>query len=304
MGDHSGAISIFTEELRGPEGPVLLPDASWVVVEFAANPGCVTWISSDGSEKRVLADTGRPNGLAVDGSGAIWVAESHPSPAVLRMNLDGDVEVVATSSSEGPMLLPNDLCFGPNGHLFVTDSGVLFGEFAPDGKPRPDYQDLTYDGAVLDLDPQEGTARQIDSALGMMNGIAFGPDGLLYANETFTGDVYSYRPMDDGSYGDRQTVANVLDPDLPAGYGPGGFRGPDGMAFGDDGLMYVSVFGQQEVTVVGTDGVIHNRLRTRGKFPTNVAFGPPGSHLLYVTEVEYGAMEAHRVDCDGLPLYT
>ncbi len=52
-------------------------------------------ISPNGRHMRVIAETGRPNGLAVARDGFIWVAESANS-ALLRMTLDGKVEVVAT----------------------------------------------------------------------------------------------------------------------------------------------------------------------------------------------------------------
>ncbi len=57
---------IFATSLSSPEGPVFLPDRSWLVVETGRARGCVTQISSDGRTKRVIARTGRPNGLAVD----------------------------------------------------------------------------------------------------------------------------------------------------------------------------------------------------------------------------------------------
>jgi gluconolactonase len=46
------------------------------------------------------------------------------------------------------------------------------------------------------------------------------------------------------------------------------------------------------------------RIKTDGNFPTNLAFGPPGSKKIYVTEDQKGTMEVFDVDTDGLPLYT
>ena len=67
---------VFCAELDHPEGPVLLPDGSWLVVEMGPERGCVTRISGDGKQKNLIAKTGRPNGLALDNTGTIWVAES------------------------------------------------------------------------------------------------------------------------------------------------------------------------------------------------------------------------------------
>jgi len=76
---------LFASDLDVPEGPVLLPDRSWLCVEMGAGRGCVTHIGADGKSKRVVAKTGRPNGLAIDKNGIIWVAESS-TPSLLRLD--------------------------------------------------------------------------------------------------------------------------------------------------------------------------------------------------------------------------
>jgi len=49
---------IFSSGLSFHEGPVVLHDGSWVVVEMGTQPGCVAQISRDGQHKRVIAKTG------------------------------------------------------------------------------------------------------------------------------------------------------------------------------------------------------------------------------------------------------
>jgi gluconolactonase len=81
-------------------------------------------------------------------------------------------------------------------------------------------------------------------------------------------------------------------------------KGPDGKAFGTDGLLYVAVYGQGDVTVLGHDGQVVSRFPTQGMMPTNVAFGLPGRRKIYVTEYELGQVEVFDVETDGLPLWT
>lgn len=288
---------IFARDLASPEAPVLLPDGSWLLVEMAPDRGWVCQIGRDGQTKRVIAKTGRPNGLAVDRHGVIWVAESK-TPALLRLTLDGKVDVVLTGDGAEPFLFPNDLAIGPDGALYMTDSGIRRSDFAPGGAIRPDYQTAPYDGRVYRIDLAAGRVTRIDSGLRFANGIAFDAAGNLYANETMTGMVYRYRPAGGGAFGPRQDFGNVVDPDAPAGY-----KGPDGMKLGLDGNLYVTVYGQRDVTVLSPDGAVVRRIRLHGARPTNLAFGPKGERRIYVTEVELGNLEVHEVDADGLPLF-
>ena len=71
---------IFADNLGMPEGPVALADGRWLVVEMGPERGCVTLLDRDGRIDRVIARTGRPNGLAVGRDGTIWVAESQEPP--------------------------------------------------------------------------------------------------------------------------------------------------------------------------------------------------------------------------------
>lgn len=288
--------SVFARGLVLPEGPVALPDGTWLVVE-SGERGCVTQISADGRERRTVAVTGLPNGLAVDKSGNIWVAEP-AVPSLLRVTLDGEVEVFFSECNGEPFLYPNDLCFGPDGALYLTDSGILIADFEPGGRVRPDFSECPMDGRVYRIDVSSRRIEKIDSGFRFNNGIAFGPDNSLYVNETLTGAVYCYQ-WNHGAPGRREFFGNVWD---DARYQT--MRGPDGMAFGTDGRLYVAVYGQGDVTVLGADGEVVDRLHTQGRMPTNVAFGLPGQKKLYVTEYEYGQLEVFPATTDGLPLWT
>ncbi len=288
---------IFASGLGIPEGPVLLDDGRWLVVEMHPDRGCVTIIGADGERQATVARTGRPNGLAVDARGSIWVAESS-KPSLLRVNLDGDVTEFLTGCDDDPFLFPNDLAFGPDGHLYMTDSGILFEEFAPGGRVRNDWRTVQPDGRVYRIDTESGDIIQLDSGIGFTNGIAFDAAGDLYVSETLTGMIYRYRLSAGAGSAQREPFGNVVAP-----YEEDELRGPDGMKFAVDGDLYVTVFGQGDVTVLGRDGAVARRLKTSGRAPTNLAFGPPGSHRVFVTEDEFGSLEMFDVGIDGLPLH-
>jgi gluconolactonase len=288
---------VFAKGLSTPEGPVLLPDRSWLVCEMGSDRGCVTHLSSDGQTKRVVASTGRPNGLAVDKDGVIWVAESLQPPSLLRVTMDGETEVFLTECDGEPFLFPNDLAFGPDGALYMTDSGILFEDIVPGGNVRDDFMEMETDGRVYRIDLKTRLVQKIDSGIRFTNGIAFGPDHNLYVSETLTGMVYRYPWVDGRIVGSRNEFGNTVDPD-----GPKGIRGPDGMKFGADGNLYVAVYGQRTVSVLGHDGAVVTRIPTEGSCPSNLAFGPADERKIYVTEDEFGTLEAIDVETDGLPL--
>ncbi|HEB31984.1 MAG TPA: SMP-30/gluconolactonase/LRE family protein [Spirochaetes bacterium] len=292
---------IFAKGFSGPEGPVVLDDGSILIVEFASDKGCVTHISSDGKTSNIIAKTGSPNGLAVDKNGVIWVAESK-EPSLLKMTMDGKYEIFLTGCNGESFMLPNDLAFGPDGALYLTDSGFRPEDFYVDGKARDDYQNIPYDGRVYRINTETKDIVKLDSGILLTNGIAFGPDDDLYVNETNTGMVYRYRVEKDKSgvlsvIGKREDFGNVLAP------GDYGRHGPDGMKFGADGNLYVAVWGQGDVTVLGQDGNVVKRIKTGGMQPTNLAFGLAREKKLYVTEMEFGTVEVYDIAIEGLPLH-
>ena len=288
---------IFTDGLGSPEGPVVLEDKSWLAVEMAPEKGCVTHISPDGKSKKIIAKTGRPNGLALDRDGIIWVAESQ-KPSLIKLTMDGHVEVLLTEYNGEPFLFPNDLAFGPDDFLYMTDSGILFEDFIIDGKLREDYKEDIYNGKVYRIDIRSGDIEKIDTGIKFTNGIAFGPDGNLYVNETITGMVYRYSLKEEGQVAKREDFGNVISQEEQEG-----FRGPDGMKFGADGNLYVTVWGQGDITVLGKDGEVVSRIKTEGMNPTNLAFGPKGEKKIYVTEGQFGTMEVIDVKTEGFPLF-
>ena len=288
---------IFFEGLMNPEGPVLLPNGDWLVVEMAPERGCVTRVSADGSERTPMAQTGRPNGLAVDSDGTIWVAESMNPPALLKMSMDGAFEIFMMGSEDTPFLFSNDLVFGPDGTLWMTDSGVLEPEWRQ--YRNGEREAPVVDGKVWKIDLDAKTAIAIDTGIGFANGIAYGPDGYLYANETLTGDIFKYDLSKDQP--EREFFANAFPDDVDPVEGHR--AGVDGMAFDDQGRLYVTVIGYGDVAVYSLDGTLERRIPLIGKRPTNVAFGAKGEKRIYVTEQEIGQIEAYDVDADGQELH-
>ena len=287
--------NVFHAGLGDPEGPVLLPDVSWGVVEMTPETGCVSVISADGSTKRVVVKTGRPNGMVQASNGTLWVAESMNPPSLLRVELDGSCDVLLTEGDGQEFLFPNDVAFGPDGALYMTDSGVHREPFV---KAREEGRtDYPIDGKLFRIDLENMSVTMLDSGLKFANGLAFGADRALYVTATVTGLVYRYEWNSDGSLGPREDFADLVDRSQPPG-----FKGGDGLAVAENGYLYCAVVGQGDVTVIDTEGHLVERIPVGGLQPTNVAFGPKGSGDIYVTVKDAGTLERHHVGVDGLPL--
>ena len=84
---------------------------------------------------------------------------------------------------------------------------------------------------------------------------------------------------------------------------PGGVNGPDGVALGEDGLLYVASYGTGCVKAVNVEGEIVRELLLPGRNPTNVAFDPSGRLGLVVTEAEKGMLLSLPEVGPGVPLF-
>ncbi len=287
----AGRNAVRAAGLSQPEGPVARDDGSVVLVEMGEDRECVTIVEAAGSRRELAHPGGRPTGLALDGEGFFWVAGGEGN-SLVRLSPEGDVVLTIRGDEQGEFLFPNDLAFGPDGHLYMTDSGMRPNEFISGHAIRPDFMSARYFGTVFEIDPVRGRVmRRVAEGLRFANGIAFAADGTLFYNESLSGLVYRH-PL-----GGRQEVfANVLKPGDATR-----FIGPDGMAFAEDGRLFCAVYGQGEVVVMSPAGSILPPVITNGDRPTNVAFASAGT-TLFVTEVEHGALEIVDVGATGLAL--
>lgn len=291
-------VMIFRRGVDEPEGPVYLSDGSWVITEMGQ--GLISHISADGTAKRVVARTGRPNGLALDADENLWVAESRMT-AVLKVTMGGEATLVSSGSPNRPFLWPNDLCFGPDGALYMTDSGILISDWKPIELTDAAYTTIV-DGRLYRIDPQSGECCVLDRGLRFANGIAFGLGGdYLYVSETLTGNICRYHIVNGLNKGQRELFGNVMTKPC-RDYGR--VAGPDGMAFDIEGNLYVCVLVQGDVTVLQSTGAVKKRLSLEGTFPTNVAFAGPSERRILVTETSKNQLEMIETPLAGLPLYS
>jgi gluconolactonase len=215
--------------LTGPEGLTFDSNGALYV---GSTTGRITRIASDGSVS-VFAETGRSlAGLATGPQDEIFAA-AFTTGEVLAISQNGVVRV-ATSGLDGP-----------NGIVFDRFQRPLVSALGLSGRPQIALimPDTTY----------QTLSRQVTSP----NGLAFGPDGLLYVADTFMNRVVRMTESDQGELTTPEVYASGI-----------GFA--DGIAFDEKGDLFVASAGEVWV-------VLPDEAPTAQPFITSGALDGPAS---------------------------
>jgi gluconolactonase len=268
-------IDILAEGLAFPEGPVFAPDGSLWFVEYER--GAVTrWKAGQLDRRRAGTN---PNGLALDQGGRAWVCDAGQN-AIRRSDAAVHTWETVVGQIDGqPLLMPNDLAFDVRGNLVFTCPG-------PDTEASAGY--------VCCMRP-DGRQTKVAEHMAFPNGLAFSDGGrTLVVAETYRRRLWR------GAWDD--VACRWIDPEPWAEVG-GATDGPDGMAFGADGLLYVAVYSIGCIKAVAHDGATVAVYELPGSNPTNCAFDPAGRLGLVVTEAEHGVLLSLGGMGSGAPLF-
>ena len=196
------------------------------------------------------------NGNAFDAQGRLYTCESR-TRRVVRLDKDGEIEVLADKWEGKRLNAPNDIVVSRNGHAYFTDPA--FGSQA-------DTRELDFYG-VYHI-PPKAPMKLVGKFTGRPNGIALSGNGrTLYVSNTDDRNVRAYDLDRNGDASNERVVISDID-------GP-----PDGIRLDEKGNLYVSANGLAVYTPAGK--LLHTI--PLGEVPSNCTFGDEDFKSLYIT---------------------
>jgi gluconolactonase len=243
------------EGFKFTEGPAA--DRAGTLYFCDAEAARIYRIGAGGKPELFKEDSGGATGLAFGADGRLYVAEN-VRQRVVAYSPDGRLSVLASG------VTPNDLTVTAKGDLYFTDSRKRQ-VWRIDVKGA---KHLVFDGAK-------------DGNLLLPNGVRVNPDeSLLAVADTVGRSAWSFRIQPDGTLSAGEPFYHLEIPDDVAN---GPLRsGADGMAFDDQGHLYIAT--KLGIQICDQPGRVVGIIRNPGPVDTsNVVFGGPDMQTLYVT---------------------
>jgi gluconolactonase len=209
---------------------------------------------------------GTPNGAVIDIKGIIWFCDSGRGEIRTFHPLTKEFQTICNETTDDQKLIkPNDLIFDSIGNLIFSDHA--------DGREQAV-------STICVLPKGEHKAKIISRDKRFTNGVALSRDEkkLIFA-ETYNQQLWI------GEWDIKTVELRNEKLFAKAGNGP---WGPDGIAFDESENLFVTIFNEHLVLKYSAEGEVIGTICCLGSRPTSCAFDPLGRWGLVVTEAERG----------------
>ena len=274
---------VIATGLEFPEGPVVMPDGSIILVEIKR--GTITRVDPDnGSVDVVARPGGGPNGAAIGPDGALYVcnnggfewgenrgltipglvADDYSSGRIERIDLEtGAVEVVYADVDGVPLKGPNDLMFDSTGGFWFTDHGKM--------------RARTRDRGGLYYGKADGSSvREVSFPLDGPNGVGLSPEeDRVYVAETHQGSIL-YWELD----GPGELAGSPHGRFLAR---PAGRKLFDSLAMDAEGNVSVATIQTGGISTFTPDGEELDFFAVEDPLCTNICFGGADMKTAFIT---------------------
>ena len=295
-------VTVMTQGLAFPEGPVALSDGAVLVVEIQR--GTLTRVAEDGTQSIVAELGGGPNGAALGPDGHCYICNNggfewhkgrdgrvfpgeqpanYTGGRIERVDLKtGAVETLYEACNGERLKGPNDLVFDQTGGFWFTDHGKTSSRT----RDRTGVFYAAADGSRIEevIFPMEAP-----------NGIGLSPDEkTLYVAETPTGRLWAYAIASPGA----------LDVDVPRrmlAQRPD-FHMFDSLAVDASGNVCVATLITGGITSHSPDGSAVEFFAMPDVLTTNIAFGGEDLQTAYITLSSTGKLIKATWPTPGLRL--
>lgn len=259
------------------EGPAFDRDGNLYVTDIPF--GRIFRINVTGVWSLVAEYDGEPNGLAFHADGTLFIADY--KNGIMQLDENGHIVPFLLTARGERFRGCNDLTFDSSGNLYFTDQGQS-GLHNPSGR----LYRLSAAGrltCLLDNVPSP-------------NGLVLNKsERILYLAVTRANAVWRVPLFDGGS--DVSKVGTFIQMS-------GSLGGPDGLAMDEDDNLVVA---QAGLAVWLFSRLGEPLLRVQppdGPFTTNVAYGPNGSRVIYITESASGTILRAEGPAAGRALFS
>lgn len=252
--------TVINSKALFPEGPVM-SGGKLFYVEYAGQ----TVDAWDGTTNTQIWKQDGCGPSAIVPLGADFGITCYDSGQLVVISADGKTIKSHDADAGGAKLVgPNDGAPDGKGGAYFTLSGPW--EAGP------------IVGRVVHLGA-DGKLTEVANDLHYANGIALGPDGRLYVNESEAGRVISFKVEADGSLSDRKLFVRLYQLGQPP------IAYPDGLKLGPNGNFFIGQYSAGEILEVAPDGTLKATHKVPSTAAPNLTFSEDGK-TMYVMAVD------------------